>query len=210
MRSGQTGASVRNRLLRIGRLVLLVAACSGVVGCSYMCHVYQPFSIEAAQGGWQIRGEVDRLTREDISPPPGSVCHWRPDARDRWRVELTPVSVDTAYWRTGDVVLSELTVMTGTDTISVAWKDRIDLVAEAREYTYADGTSRVHDLEFGKYKFTSEFFHLPVEAPAILVVRCCMILSDLATGEERARHSLEMSAVLDRHRRWAIADAAEM
>lgn len=199
-----------SHLFRLGMAVFLAATSSLVAGCSYQCHNYPPFTMEAAQDTWKIHGDVGRKTREDMPPPPGSLYHWRPDEQDRWWVELTPVAADTTFWSTGDVKVAELTIVADTDTIHRAWKDKIDLVAKAQEYTNADGTHRFHGLEFGKYEFESEFFHLPADAPEILKINCTLILIDLATGEEHLRLPLEMQAVLDRHRRWAIVDAAEM
>lgn len=191
-------------------MVLLVATSLLATGCSYMCHSYEPFTSDTAQDMWQVRGEVGRRLKEDISPPPGSVYHWPPDESDRWWVDLTPIAADTTFWHAGDVELAELKVVADTDTISVAWTDKIDLVAKARDYTYADGSHQVHGLEFGKFKFESEFFHLPAEAPATLKIQCSMILRDSVTGEVRLRQQLEFLAVLDRHRRWGVVDAAEM
>ena len=197
-------------LQRIWLLGLLAASTFSVSGCSYVCHNYQPFTTDVSQGAWRIEGRVGRQQREDIPPAPGSVHHWRPDDRDRWWVELIPIARDTSYWDSDDVELADLLVVAGTDTIRLAWNVKVDLVQQAREYIYADGTHQNHGLEYGKFRFESIFFNLPKDVPVILGIQCRMIMRDADTGAVDSWFPLELKAVLDRHSRWDIVDAAEL
>lgn len=192
------------------RVILLAVAAALLSGCSYVCHSYKPFAIQAFDGEWQIRGVVNRRQREDAPQAPGSVHHWPPDARDRWWVELTPIARDTTWWDHGDVDLRDLIVVAGNDTIRLTWEKKVDLAREAEENIYADGSHAIHRRTSGMYRFESAYFHLPEDAPPALTVRCRLVLTDADSGRVVSERPLEFKAILDRHRRKDVSDLIDL
>jgi hypothetical protein len=188
---------------------LLLAALLATAGCAYTCHVYPRFAEPVPGTAWTIKGTVDRYHHEDWKQGPGSWPHWKARDDDRYRLELAPVHADTTWWREGRIDLVEVVVRAGADTIPVVWAEKSDLYLLHRHRIDFRGRPWPHELKYGRYGFVSEFFPLARPVPDTLVVEGILLEIDRKSRAVRARQPFRAEAIVDKHRRWHIADMIE-
>ena len=191
-----------------GSALLLITLLSGG-GCAYTCHDYPRFTESLPDSTWTIAGSVDRYHHEDWVQGPGSWPHWKARDDDRYRLELVPVHADTTWWNDGRIDLVEVTVVAGTDTIPMHWAGKSDLYLLHHDRTDYFGKPRPHRLRYGRYEFVSDFFPLALPVPDTLVIEGILVETDSETRAVRARRPFRVEAVIDKHRRWHIADMIE-
>jgi hypothetical protein len=191
--------------IRGGSLLLL--ACCLLAGCAYTCHSYLPFRETVEPERWVVQGDIDRYRPADWKPGPGIWPHWSADADDRYRLELVPVAADTTWWERGEVAIENVVVTAGVRRVRVEWATVVDLVQEAAERPVP--LYRHHALKYGKFRFESAFFGIPVPVPDTLHVDYELVLKETDSSAETVRRLLRSCAVVERHRRWHIVDMSE-
>jgi hypothetical protein len=183
-------------------------------GCTYICHSYvtpQPLKTLAQ---WSIYGSVVR-GRGPSHPPPErySWPHWRAAADDRYWVTVCPIASDSTLFARTTIELLDPCVATDDSLIRLVWEDVRDARIEGVSTALADSATRARYirsvLTTRPLTFESSVFHLPLPPPDSLRIRFDLRVLDLESGIELLRYPIRAWAVIDRHRRWAIIDAAE-
>ncbi len=208
-------------LALIWSAALLSVAC--LTGCGYVCHYYSMGWPAAQPMAWRLYGDLGRM-RGPSNPHPArySWPHWPAAADDSYELSLTPVPQDTMRWRVISAELAEPTIVVGGEELRLRWSSIEDVrMAEPHwlpggQLVHADSLPSVifkaikqPRRAHGPRSFRSEEFHLPSPPPDSLEIRVELRVCDPNTGEVIQRVPLRTWAIIDRHVRWGVIDAAE-
>jgi hypothetical protein len=195
-------------------MVFMMALAPGLAGCTYVCHTYQVEGTEETFvppvgriGPWKVYVGVDRWRgASQPYPPPGSWPHWPASDDDIYRIDVSPVADDSTVWEGVEIEIGPARVTYGDSVTTVAWAETEDV--RIGDFGYLNSYLQ-YARAYSPLRFVSEAFRLPVPVPEALGITFEVRVVESATGRELHRKTFTARAVLERHRRWGIADAIE-